>query len=422
MRWYTRLKVEKKEWKKNWTSNRMVNADLEKIERVFGEIKDQLKDKDMLSAFNAKYLLDCESIWKAPNYIEEIAKCIKTIPVKGEVMEVLKKYIEASESGKRKTKKGKIIEPNTIEKYKKAERLLERFAKESGYVLSWKNFNYSFYEKFTRWMWDELNYYDNSVGTVISVLIGFLNWSAKQRFIQDKIYDETWIVWKEEEVDTLVLNPNEIPILYNMPLEDEDQQIRDSFIFDCITLLRCGNLLNLYESDLRITGDSWSISPIQIKVGGQLWIKLPPIGIEIIKRYRGKFETLLPTIHKGAYARGLKRLAKKFREYLNENESLSEGKILNDWNKPFTRIRYKQGKAYKIEVDITDILNPHCARSTGTTSLLIAGMKEFEVKKIGGWTKDSKAFWKYVKIAQRYMDAQSSQAWENIFGTHLKVI
>jgi hypothetical protein len=424
LRWYTGLRVKAWDIKKQRAKGEestSINNDLDKIESIYREIKKQLKEVGEPTAANVKYLLNCDRIFVSENYIDEIRESIKKIPSKGDFLECFKLFIKASEDGTRKTKQGKAIALNTIKKYKVAQRLLERFSTDEKYPLIWENINEDFYNKLTRYCWRE-GFYDNGVGTVIAVIMAMLNWCVDEKIIKHKIYTKKWIVWKEEEVDALVLYPDEIPILYNMPLVGKLDDVRDLFVFGCLTLLRGGNLLNLYESDLKIMGDAWHIDAVQVKVGKKLWIKLPPIAVAIIQKHREKHKTLLPDYTHDHYAKCLKKLAKKFREHLEEIKEETKGKVLNEWDKPFTRIRYKQGVPHKIEVDICKLLNPHSERSTGTTTLLIMGMREFEVKKIGGWEKNSKSFGKYVRLAQRFIDAQSDSAWDKVFTPELKVV
>jgi hypothetical protein len=420
LRWYTGVKV--KGWKKKATGEgaNFLNEKLDNIKSIYSEIKRQLDKNNLLTAHYCKHLLDIEKIHKSENYINEISEQIKSIPLQGQFLETFKLFIKASEDGTRKTKQGKKMARNTINTYGVTYKLLEKFETETGYKLEWKNINYTFYEKLTRYCWDKCEYYDGTVGLNIAIIMAVLNWAVKEKIIHDKIYTEEWIVWKEDEVDALVIYPDEIPLLYNMPLKEEWLiEVKDLFIFGCLTLLRSGNLLNLYKSDLKIVGDTWHINPVQIKVGGRLSIKLPPIGIEIIKKYRNK-DTLLPTYKYNEYAYGLSKLAEKFREYINSIE-LPKGVIVNEWNKPFVKVRYRQGKPIKQEINICDVFNTHCERSTGAVTLLINGVPEFMVKKIGGWSKDSKSFGKYVRIAQQFVDARSDSAWDEVFKPVMKV-
>lgn len=419
LRWYTGLRVKKH--KDHWNGTRgkggsytLLNQELEKLDTRYKEIKIQLSRHNILNKDYVKFLLDCDSIHKTDDYVNEIAECIKKIPAKSELLEAFEAFILASKNGTRKTKKGKKIAAPTITKYENTLKSLKRFSKDTKYVLSWEKINDKFYDAITNYLWHTKDNYDNYVGTIISVLIAFLNWCTDTKIIGSKLYTSNWIVWKEEEVDALVLYPDELRLLYEMPIEKQDlDDIRDLYVFGCLTCLRSANLLHLKESDINIVGKVWHIAPVQVKVERTLWIRLHDIAISIIKKHRGKHKTLLPDVSYLQYNVGLKVLAAEFKKHI---ESLKDKKLItNDWDKPFSRVRFKQGNAIKTEIDICKMLRPHTQRSTGITNLLLMGMREFEVKKISGHSKNSPAFGRYVRIAQRFVDAQSDTAWDKIF-------
>jgi site-specific recombinase XerD len=423
LRWYTGLRIKKKDWTGKLGRGpgySSFNADIEKIESIYKEIKNQLKIQDKLTAHNVKFLLDCENIHKSSNYIDEIKAWIPRIELKQEFLQAFQLFIDQSESGERTTKKGKKLAKWTIKKYKVAINLLKKFSKETSYPLTWSNINDTFYTRFTNYCWYTLNHYDNSVGSVLSSICAFLNWAVEKEMIANKIYNKKWIIWKENETDALVLYPDEIQALYEMPIEEKRlQNARDNYIFGCLTCLRSANLLSLVESDLSIVGNSWYINPVQAKVDKQMSIKLHTIAIEIIKKNHGKYKTLLPYMTYRTYNKHLKEVAKLFKEHIAKDEN--KGLITNEWDKSFTRIRYKQGKSVKVEMDITKMLTPHTERSTGITNLLIMGLLEYEVKKISGHAKGSTSFGKYVRIAQRFVDSKSDDVWDKIFERkHLK--
>jgi integrase len=424
IRWYTGLRIVKKEWlgtRGKGSFNSSLNAELERIEAIYSEIKKQLKALDKLTAHNVKFLLNCEKIHKSPNYIDEIKYWIPRIELKQEFLETFQIFIDQSVSGERTTKKGKKMANWTIKKYKVAINLLKRFSKETNYPLTWSNINDTFYVKFTNYCWYTLNHYDNNVGTILSSICAFLNWAVDKEIIPHKIYNDRWIIWKENETDALVLYPDEILALYEMPIEEKRlQNARDNYIFGCLTCLRSANLLTLTESDLNIIGNSWYINPVQVKVEKQMSIKLHTIAIDIIQKSMGKYKTLLPAMAYRTYNKNLKEVAELFKDHLAKDEN--KGLTTNEWDKPFTRVRYKQGKAVKVEMDICKMLTPHTERSTGITNLLMMGMREFEVKKISGHAKSSSSFGKYVRIAQRFIDSKSDEVWDKIFTDKSKVL
>jgi integrase len=423
MRWYSGIRVKKTDWDNGLKAASLssIKAEKEKAESIYREIKKQLAIQNKLTAHNVKFLLDCKEIHNAENYIDAIKAWIPRIETKQEFLEAFQLFIDHSVSGERTTDKRKKISKWTIKKYNVVLNLLKKFSKETGYSLSWKNINDDFYTKLTNYCWYTLDHYDNHVGTMLTSIRAFLNWADKKNIIPNKLYDETWVVWKEEETDALALYPDEIQALYEMPIDDQGlSDVRDNYILGCMTCLRSANLLALEESDLSIVGSSWSINIVQAKNDKPLSIKLHTIAIDIIKKNLGRHKTLLPYMTYLSYNLRLKDVAKLFKAHLEKEEN--KQLIVNEWDKPFTRIRYKQGKPIKVEMDICNMLTPHTQRSTGITNLLIMGMLEYEVKKISGHAKASKSFGKYVRIAQRFIDSKSDEVWDKIFANKSKVL
>lgn len=348
------------------------------------------------------------------------------------------RYVKLAKDGengiKRKTLSGKEYSKGTISCMSSVKTSLVKFEKETGYKLSWRNINDTFYEKYTNYLWDVAGNHDLVVGLKVAYLKNFMDWCVDEKILSRVLYSNKWKVWLEPDADSICLMPDEIKLLYNMPLNEGDyyhgvaltkesveqyDKLRKRYVFGCLTLLRPGDLAVLSETDLIIQGNTWHINPIQDKTDKPVCVKLHDIAIEIIKEYRHKHTTLLPPMLVKEYLCGLKELALIFRDYLNTLNL--DGKITNNWNAPFTRTRYKRGKPYREQIDICDMFRPHTQRASGATTLLILGMREYEVKKIGGWSKNSRSFGKYVRMAQQYIDAQSTSAWDQIFEKKLKV-
>jgi integrase len=432
VKYYSERRIDPKEWNKEkqkarGTSNNSLNSRLDSLRSYAIQTYDKLKHEQDLcheSFHNELLILDGKS-----NRVK-----LTRLSKKSGFIFCFEGFIKKCEDGTYKTRGKTDYSPGTIENFRGVKNTLIRFSKETGFKLDWQNINDDFYDKFTTYLWDDLKCFDGWVGQTVAIVKKFLNFCVSQKILQDKLYSENWKNWKEDDVDALALMPEEIQLLYKMPIPKDGylhgvpinslyvndlEKVKDNVIFGCLTCLRVANLLSLKEQDLVIQGNKWSINPIQVKIGKPIWIRLHSIGIAIIKKYRHKYDTLLPSFDVRRYDECLKDLAYLFRDYIN-SLNLSDKVITNDWNTPFTRTRYKRGKAIRVQVDICDMMRSHTVRTSGITTLLIMGMREFEVKKISGHSKDSKSFGKYIRIAQKYVDVQSDNAWDKVFNT-LKV-
>lgn len=319
------------------------------------------------------------------------------------LLDLYKKFIKDSETGERRTKKGGILKDNTIKRYYPTLANLTAFSEKQD--LSFNKIDHLFYNKFTNYMWDQLNYFDNMVGTEVKNLIACLNYGVDCKILKDKLYDSRWVKW-EEDTDIVVLYPDEIRALATINFEnDKLDRTRDIFLMGCMTCLRVSNLLSLTEQDF----DGQSIKIVSVKVEKPIMIKLNPVALQIINKYRYQYDTLLPEISDVVFNRNLKEMAKVLKKHITSDM------IGNNWSKPFTRIRYKRGQAKKFQVDISEMISSHTMRRTGITSLLMMGLSEIEVQGISGHEFGSKEFGKYVKIAQQFIDRKAASAWEQIF-------
>ncbi len=328
-----------------------------------------------------------------------------------EFLTLFDKFIKDSETGIRLTKGGKKIKPLTIKSYKQTKSILTNFADKKKLSLSWKIIDDKFYNRFTAYMWDDLDYYDNAVGSRIRVLKTFLNWCESEKYISSNIYNDSWITW-EEQIDIVVLYPDELSLLFNADAKDDRlNKTKDTFLSGCMTCLRVSNLLGLLPEEY--TGSQLKV--ITVKGDKPLYLDVNPLLKKIFDKYEGKYNTLLPTISEQKFNDALKDLAKWFKKYLDDNQDkIKEGFVGNNWNKQFLRTRYKRGEPIRIKIDFTEMISSHTMRRTGITNLLMMGLSEIEVKEISGHSLNSKDFPKYVKIAKQFISKKSNDAWNKI--------
>ncbi|WP_192811640.1 tyrosine-type recombinase/integrase [Pontibacter sp. BAB1700] len=223
---------------------------------------------------------------------------------------------------------------------------------------------------------------------------------------------KNWKVWKEK-IEILVMYADEIRILHNMQIEsDKLTRTRDIFLIGAFTCLRVEDLLSLTDNDLLVIGDEHYINTLVGKTQKNLTVRLNPIGVEIIKRYRKKYRTLLPPISSVKFNENLKDLAAAFKSHLKELKQSNELNIVgNDWEKDFKRVRWKRGKQVVEYVPKEKFISSHCMRRSGITNLLMLGMTPTEVKTISGHSFNSTDFEKYVRISEQVTANKSVEAW-----------
>lgn len=378
-----------------------------KVQRVNGKLEYSTKVNVKLSDFENKIEKYFEPLVRVP-VLEEVEALINGEEyVKDEFKGVFARFIKESEDGDRVTKKGKRIKVLTIKSYKQVQNIILEFEKKTGYDLNWKNINDKFYLKLTNYLFDELDYYDNGVGTVVKVLKTFLNWAVDEGIIKSRLYTSNWIKW-EEQIDIVVLYPDELNLLFNLEAPtDRLQRTKDIFLAGCMTCLRVTNLLGVDKVDL--TGNKLKV--IAVKSDKPIHLEVPPLLMQIFKKY----DNMLPEISQAQFNTALKDLAKWLGEYIRTNrKSLKQGFIGNDWGKKFIKTRYKRGEPIRVQKEMSEMITSHTMRRTGITSLLMMGLSEIEVKSISGHSISSEDFAKYVKIAEQFINKKSTEAWSKI--------
>lgn len=84
-------------------------------------------------------------------------------------------------------------------------------------------------------------------------------------------------------------------------------------------------------------------------------------------------------------------------------------------------MRDKKGVSLKLKNGLAtgypfcDLVSSHTMRRTAITTMLTLGMPELLVRKISGHSDDSRAFYRYVELAQQYMDMEINKAYEKLF-------
>lgn len=325
-------------------------------------------------------------------------------------LEAFQKFIDDCESGVKLTRDNKRYAKNTIKSYKSTLANLHKFNK--VYSLNWEDINDKFYHALCEYYWTDLKSFDNHTGKAVKIINTMLNWCFDRGIINSPINMKNWKVWKEK-IEILVMYADEIRILHNMQIEsDKLTRTRDIFLIGAFTCLRVEDLLSLTDNDLLVIGDEHYINTLVGKTQKNLTVRLNPIGVEIIKRYRKKYRTLLPPISSVKFNENLKDLAAAFKSHLKELKQSNELNIVgNDWEKDFKRVRWKRGKQVVEYVPKEKFISSHCMRRSGITNLLMLGMTPTEVKTISGHSFNSTDFEKYVRISEQVTANKSVEAW-----------
>ena len=273
-----------------------------------------------------------------------------------------------------------------------------------------KNYWKKFYKKFTDYLYTDLGHYDNYVGSNMRMLRTFFNYLKDEKGLRIGSFHKSFYV-RNEEVPIVVLSPEQLNFLiydksFEESLSPRLQRTKDIFVFGCTVALRVSDLFSLNGSNLEITEESYYLKVTSKKTQTPTRIKLPEYAIEIIRKYyRRRHNNLLPVISNNNLNKNLKLLAETA-----------------GWTAQVAKTRGRRGISIPLNKDskiydgfrFCDLITSHTMRRTAITTMLSLGMTEFMVRKISGHAANSKEFFRYVALAQSYIDKETEALFQRL--------
>jgi integrase len=327
-------------------------------------------------------------------------------------------FIEDTYTGRRLKQNGAPISQNTVKNYESLFKALFRFADQSSFELKIyiennltqrqrekvKRYYQKFYKSFTNYMYDELGYFDNYVGSVIKVLKVFFNYLNNDKCISIGQFYKYFYV-PNEEIPIITLNREQLKYMITNKVLIQNvrrcnlEKVRDIFIFGCTVALRVSDLLNLKPNNLIVKNGNHYLLVKSKKTKRHTSIKLPQYCVDILHKYHGQYNTLLPNSSAAWFNTNLKKLAKL---------------IPDDFE--LIKTREKRGKEFIIYKDKKQKLHfsTHTMRRTAITTMLNLGMPEHMVRKISGHAPNSKEFFRYVQLSQSFMDEETDKVFNKL--------
>jgi integrase len=342
-------------------------------------------------------------------------------------------FIKASISGRRLTPSGKRITKGTVTNYLYVQRLLQEFEQKNAIQLRIqllhrasmrtlqreKNYWARFFNQFSHFLYKEKNYYDNYVSNVFKTLKTFFNYLQQEKGFMAGNYHKSFRV-PLQQATPVVLTPEQLQFLisnkeFEQSLNPFSKRARDIFVFGCTVALRVSDLMKLKKSNLVVSNNETFLSLFSQKTNSEIRIPLPVYALEIIHRNRRKAgKYILPRLSSVNLNIQIKKLIKLAGwEYTVPKNISCRGKM--------EEIKTAAGNAWPFYKHIT----AHTMRRTAITTLLIMGVPENVVRKISGHAPGSKEFYKYVGIAQEYLNQEVKKAFLKLMQIpaieHLKI-
>jgi integrase len=143
------------------------------------------------------------------------------------------------------------------------------------------------------------------------------------------------------------------------------------------------------------------------KTKTEIRVPLPPYALDIVHKYWTKAGTYV-----------LPRLS-------STNLNLQVKKLIKAAGWTYTLIKYRSYNGKMVEEKTPggqswpfyQHITAHTMRRTAITTLLILGVPENVVRQISGHAPGSREFYKYVAIAQQYLDTEVKKAHQKLINT-----
>ncbi len=328
---------------------------------------------------------------------------------------LFEKFIKDSYRGKRLKPDGTRIKPQTIENYKYVLRYLSEYehynetklriktisASNKRQVILESKYWKNFYFNFTGFLYKEIGCFDNYAGTVIKIIKAFFKYVNNDLYIPAGNFYKDFYACKEE-IPVITLLPLQLKFLilnkqFEKSLSRPLQKSKDIFVFGCTVALRYSDLFSIKFSDMEQVGNDHYLPVNTIKTNARVQIKIPAYCLEIIEKFRlnaRNRKTIFPPIPPSRFNKHIKTIA-----------------LLAGWTSPAAKRRTQRGLFSEqlfypthSQYRFCDMLCAHTMRRTAITTMLMLGMKENMVRKISGHSSNSKSFYRYVNLAQSYID------------------
>lgn len=341
-------------------------------------------------------------------------------------------FIKASASGRRVTPAGKRICKGTLTNYTYVQKLLFEFEELSNSKLRIcllhraslrilqreKNYWHRFFIHFSNFLYKEKKYSDHYAANVYKIIRSFFNYLHKEKGFIVGSYHTAFRI-PHQHCTPIVLIPEQLKYLisnveFENSLSPYLKRAKDIFVFGCTVALRYSDLMKLKKTNIITTDNGTYVLLYTQKTNTEIRVPLPPYALTIIDKYKkqaGCF--VLPRLSSTNINIQVKKLIKAagWVHTIPKNRSI-RGKMIEQ--------KLQGGASWEFYRHVT----AHTMRRTAITTLLILGVPETVVRKVSGHAPGSKEFYKYVGIAQEYLNHEIKAAHEklmnNQFFTTLK--
>ncbi|OFY82843.1 MAG: hypothetical protein A3F72_01795 [Bacteroidetes bacterium RIFCSPLOWO2_12_FULL_35_15] len=310
-------------------------------------------------------------------------------------------FLKETKNGKRVQKNDKRLRDSSIKPYIFLRKLLFDFSVKKDFPLhiysvlslkkreikAEKKYWTKFYREFTDYLYNDLDCYDNYVGSNIKRLRAFFNYLNNEKDMSIGNFHKNFYA-HSEEIEIVTLIPEQLNFLiYNKEFEeslpDHLKKTKDMFVFGCTVALRVSDIFKLSQSNVENVNGKHYLKVSSQKTNTLTRIVLPDYAMEIINKYPKNRKTIFPIISNARFNLNIKSLI--------ERTSWTDERIKTRQKRGQTHIVHKNEKA-KEEYRFCDLITSHTMRRTAITTMLCLHMPENLVRKISACRRKQRIF------------------------------
>lgn len=170
-----------------------------------------------------------------------------------------------------KTGHNRVISKTMLGQYQNAVDLLIGFEKSTNRKILMKDIDVDDFYEFVNYLQEELDYNVSTIDRIIGRLKFFCNRACEKGIKISSAYNKRIYLEKEEDIDGVYLNDEEISKIYNLQIDDENlDNARDNLVLSCYLGLRVSDFMR----NLSIDNIKDGIVSIKTKKTGA-FVKIP---------------------------------------------------------------------------------------------------------------------------------------------------
>ncbi len=341
-----------------------------------------------------------------------------------ELSKLFQVFIKDSQKGRRLKQDGKKLKSDSVLNYGYCLKLLQLFDTHRGTPVSirphpkyakrllsaekkyWKKF----YTEFTAFLYKQ-DCYDNYVGSVIKCLRSFFNYLEQEKLLPvGRFHKDFFVV--QQEIPVISLMPDQLHFLihdkaFENNLPPHLKRAKDIFVMGCTVALRYNDLVGIGWHNIETKSGQSYLSVKSQKTDTITRIGLPPYIQSILQNYlhyKKRRKTIFEPISLHRFNMNIRTIIEKAGYTEVVGKSRSKQGVAHQLLHPKTKKPYR----------FCDLVSSHVMRRTAVTTMLMNGVPEVVVKKISGHASNSKAFYRYVNLAQSFMDKEMGKHFEKM--------